>query len=201
VKIYFPYLVIAILVVMLILQRECGIPSAIVTGNDIITRTDTVIHHDTILLKGKVIYTDPVETIDCVYVYADTAQILADYNCLKIYKRLLWADSLAEITTFDTVYQNSMLGSHVEALFHIRDTTIIRTQYIREKEKARIKVFAGVQIGYAAPACLIAAPTLSVLTKKEHLYSISYDHFNKAFIFGLGWKIRLSKRPYYNTLK
>lgn len=185
---YVPLVIICALLVLLFLQRECRQPVN-QQVNDTIVNTDTIVKERYIDREKIVNRYIPIESIDCIYIYADTDQILADYNRLKIYKRKLWADSLADITTFDTVYQNSLLGSHVEALFKVHDTTIVRTQIVKEVIKPRNKAFIGLQLGYIKPDGFISAPTLHYLTKKDNMYSFGYDPFNKAYLIGMSWKI------------
>jgi len=183
-----PLVIIGVLIVLLFLQRECSNP-VVNQVNDTIVISDTITR-DRIVNKVKtVVKYKPITVVDCIFVYADTAEILSDYNKLKIYKRNLWKDDVADITSFDTVYQNSLLGSHLEAKFHVRDTTIIRTQIVKEAIKPRNKVFVGLQLGYIKPDGFISAPTLHFLTKKDNMYSLGYDPFNKAYLIGMSWKI------------
>ena len=184
-------ILICLLLLIIVFTRECNQPTIEPQKTDTIIISDTIFRHDTIKLAGKVIKSDPIETIDCVFLDVDTAQILADYNRVKIYKRKLWADKLAYITTFDTVYQNSLLGSKIEVLFRTHDTTIIRTKIV--PEKPRNKVYIGFSTALNEQMRYNIYASALFQTKREHLYAVSIDPFDRAVMVSCYWKIRFKK--------
>jgi hypothetical protein len=182
-------LVSVVLFTLLILQRECHHCPPCLDISDIdtsinqhidklwLTRTeylpaplpDTIIQHDT--------------------VFPDTSSALKDYASLKIYHRSLLNDSSGIISLTDSIQFNSIKGSQFSAHLFQKHTTETITHTIIQELPPKNKLFVGFTIGASYPLKPILAPQLVILTKKDHLYAIAYDPFNKAASIGLLWKI------------
>lgn len=185
------------LLLFVVLQRECYRPKPKIS-----IRADTVevvkytIRHDTVKSSNSISRPYP-DTVYLSYIpIVNDSTALIEYNKVKIYHRNLWDDVMAKIVLTDTIFRNNLLGFHLDAEFFRHDTTRYVTKFITTlSDPTRTKVFVGFQAGIYLPNKIIAAPTLAILTKKEHLYSLAYDPFNKAATVGILWKIRLKKPP------
>lgn len=185
------FLIIILLLVIVLFQRECSRPVAEIPKTDTITKDSIVVQVDTVDRWHKVAAQEPDSV---VYYSTDTIHDSAA-NILNIYKRKLWDDDKALITCTDSVYRNKLLGAHVDAKFFIHDTTHYITEIIRQPAPApRNKVLIGFETGWI-PDKVILAPTIALMTKRDHLYSLSYDPLNKLATVSCMWKIRLSRRP------
>lgn len=187
------FILVLILLVIILITRECRGPKTQAVKADTVTTEKVIVELDTIVRTKIVQKIVPYETIDCLYYDVDTGAILADYNRVRVYRRLLWSDSMADITLTDTVFRNQLQGAKIKAFFFTHDTTRIITRIINTlPPPPRNKVFIGFQTGMIIPTNkIIITPTLTLNTRRDHLYSIGYDPFNKSAYVGLGWKIKL----------
>jgi len=185
------------LLLIILLQRECGHSTKTeAPKTDTVTITRDSIRHDTLTML-KII---PMPEPDTVYLsqerVRDTLAALDDYNLVKIYDRLLWDDNYANIRLIDTLFRNALKGYRVKAEFYKHDTTRYITKIITtQPNPPRAKWFVGLQAGMILPDKAIAAPTIALLTKREHLYTLGYDPVNKAAVLGFMWKIRIREPP------
>jgi hypothetical protein len=187
---HLPYLIILALLAVIFLQRECHhCPSCPGSDTIITSHTDTLI-----ITRNHYLPAPPPDTIIATNtIFPDTAAILADYSALKIYNRTLLDDSTGKITLLDSVQFNALQGSQFSAVLFPKHTveTITHTTYLPEPPKQ--KVFAGISVGAFYPLKPILAPQVSLLTKKDHLYSLGYDPFSRILVLNSSWKIRLSR--------
>lgn len=186
-----------LLIGLLLMVRECSTncPDIPAMGDRINIVTHTT---DTLKLDGKIEYF-PVPFVvydtlrDTVYrTHADTLKAMHDYQLLRNYRLALFDDTNAKIDVLANVQFNQIQSWHYEGKVYNRQTTIDRHHYVMEKP--RIKLFAGLAVGYQIPeAKMQLAPGIALLTKKEHLYTAAYDPFNKTAQMGIFFKIRLKK--------
>lgn len=192
------YILVILLLLILVLTRECGNKSGSDNSKqDTIINIDTLVKHDTIRISKNI---NPGPPDSVVYNFTDTV-IMHDYcDSLKamvsLYDDTLWNDSRALIKLKEYIQMNRITSRHVEAKFFPHDTLITRTIILPGKvPPPRNKVFIGFQSGILIPDKVIFSPTVSLCTKKDHVYQVGYDPINKAAMFGMLWKIRLSRRP------
>jgi len=177
------------LLVVLFLQREC---KRTVIVPEIKTDTITRVHIDTInIIKQnyvpKITYRDTgrIQLID-----VDTLQILTDYFAINFYRDTIISDSNAFIVVFDSIYQNSIKSRHIEA--KVYKTTIYETITKTELEKRINKIFVGFGVGKNVNRFGLNTGLL-LATKKENIYGVQYDPFNKDITFSIYWKLRIKK--------
>lgn len=184
---YLPYIIIAGLIVFLVFQRQCSPKPKPEPGK---TEIRIVKEYDSVEIKvevpvpvpGEIVYRQLPADIDTVYV-------LKEHFGQFTYKQVV-RDSNLEATIFDTVSQNKIVGRG----FSYKILRPAEIQYITNIPKPKMKLFAGVVIGANIPPDkLVAAPSLMLLTKREHLYGYSYDVAGKTHQAGIYWKVGLKK--------
>jgi hypothetical protein len=126
-------LLIAVLVIIILIQRSCSGP---VEPIERIIR-DTIIEYVTIekeypVYVPQVKYVTKVD-IDTFSTPIDTAAILADYYAIRTYEDTQVLDSL-DLTITDTVSQNQILGRKIAYNFTYPRKTIKETIYINPRE-------------------------------------------------------------------
>jgi hypothetical protein len=126
-------LLIAVLVVVIFLMRQCSGP---IEPVERVVR-DTVVEYVTIekeypVYIPKIKYVTKVN-IDTFTVPVDTLAILADYYAIKTYEDIQVLDSL-DLTITDTVSQNQILGRKIAYNFTYPRKTIKETVYINQRE-------------------------------------------------------------------
>ena len=127
-------LLIAVLVVVILLMRQCSGP---VTPTEPQIIRDTIIEYVTIekeypVYVPKVKYITKVD-IDTFTTPIDTSAILSDYYAIKTYEDKQVLDSLA-LTIIDTVSQNQIMGRKIAYNFTYPRTTIKETIYLNKRE-------------------------------------------------------------------
>lgn len=188
------YLIIVILILVIFLQRECkNCPEKPNIQDSVIYQVDTI------TLKNTVYFPKPYKVIDTLFQHDtifknhyDTVQAVKDYSLYRKYDLPLFNDSIAKVDLVVDVQFNQIAKYQVKGTIYDRKTIIEHHTFVREEK--RNKVFFGAKIGYSIPdTSMLVAPTLQFLTKKEHLYSISYEPFRKIAEVGVFWKIKLKK--------
>jgi len=187
---YYQPIIIAVLILIIILQRQCTPKPEPVE----VVKTDTIVTFDTVQLAGKVVYKPkPYAVYDTVHdtifrTHKDTVEAVRDYSIVRAYK-LPIIDTNGRIEVRLSVQYNKVSEWTYSGEIYNKQTVIERHHYVKELPKN--KVFAGIQAGYLIPENnVILAPTIALLTKKDRLYSASYDPMNKAAQVGIYWKIR-----------
>ena len=127
-------LLIAVLVVVILLMRQCSGP---VTPTEPQIIRDTIIEYVTIekeypVYVPKIKYVTKVD-IDTFTTPIDTSAILADYYAVRTYEDTQVLDSL-DLTITDTVSQNQILGRKIAYNFTYPRKTIKETIYINQRE-------------------------------------------------------------------
>jgi len=152
---------------------------------EIITKTDTI----TLSVPHYVPKPYPVfqdtGSYHAVPVYlkepADTAAIVADYIRKIAYIDTLQNDSNAFILVVDTLQYNRIRSR--SKTIHIYS----RTKIIRIPVHAHF--FAGLGVG-GSRSMFGVTGNISLLTKRQRLYSASYDILNKSIFVSVQWKIK-----------
>ena len=127
-------LLIAVLVVVILLMRQCSGP---VTPTEPQIIRDTIIEYVTIekeypVYVPKVKYITKVD-IDTFTTPIDTSAILSDYYAIKTYEDTQVLDSL-DLTITDTLSQNQILGRKITYNFTYPRKTIKETIYLNKRE-------------------------------------------------------------------
>lgn len=180
-----PWIIISVLIGLLFLQRECHR----CTECTEITKTDTLyIAGDSIPVPYPVITPGkPYPVPYPVPADVDTALILADFFS-KVQDKIILADDSSVFVSIEYLVTQNRLKWIKPFIQNRRATTIINNTTIIESVKPRNKIFAGVGV-WRSLTSFGLAPSLALLTKKDHLYSFSYDLINKDAYFTLYWKI------------
>jgi len=192
---FIPYLVIAMLLVIVFLQRECNKPKPCPPQN-ITIDTIAVIHDIDTFTIEKTVYKPHPDTVHDsfpAFIPVDTGAILADYYKVREYNVPLQNDSAAKLSLLAKVYRNTLLKSELRGQIYQKTTTIIQDHYIQQP--ATFKIYAGFTAGAMLPDKFIFAPSMAVNTKQDHLYLLGYDPVNKLPYITFLWKIRLSRHP------
>lgn len=174
--------VIAILIAVIVVQRECNQP-----------KSNTIVKVDTVYLTVKdTFFLDrpipnevtqngkPIEITvhDTTFVHdssfsvikepVDTSAILADYMKTRIYKQD-FNIQYGKITIHDTVTQNKLLGVGAALSLNIPSTNTIKPAPLKNK------VYLGLSIG-SNGNILGFGPQALLQTKQDHLYSIGTSY-------------------------
>lgn len=186
--------IILILLALLFLQRECSRPPAHNPVPDTIRITR--VEYDSFPVYKPVPKPYPVEVIrvDTFPAIVDTATILRDFFAKNIYNRTLLDDSVAYIALLDTVTQNQLQNSFL-TYQNRRPTIIENITVIHPPPPQRFQLYAGgfLQSAIRNPQSEIfgAGPSIFAKTRRDHLYGIGYDAFNKSYQIHALWKIKL----------
>jgi len=193
---YVPYLIIAVMLVIILLQRECKTPCPDQPGSEvkdsIITKYDTILK-DTVIYKPKPVYVHDSVPGDTVWFPLTDSAVIADYNKVRDYDIPLRDDSVCKLSIEAKVYQNSLVKAKLKGQVVQKTVTIIQDHYI--EKPARNKIYLGFQAGAMLPDKFIFAPSAAFNTKRDHLYLAGYDPINKTATVSFLWKIRLSRYP------
>jgi len=194
----FPYLLIAILLVVVFLQRECNKPKPCPEQPAPEVTHDTTVKHDTIRFHDTIWYPEPVSSHDSFPVQpVDSSKALKDYYAYKTFDRLIKDDSTAKMNLVISLWKNSIEYAELRGTVFQKEKVIIETHTIYKPkivpEPPRTKVYAGFTTGAMLPDKFIFAPSLAVNTKRDHLYSVGYDPVNKMPYVAFFWKISLSR--------
>lgn len=184
-----PWLVIAALVGILILQRACT-PAPPPVKPTVTIQYDTVEVKVPIKVEVKVPGPTKIVTVE-VPAKVDTAQILADYFAKKYYKDSIKIGSIGYVIIEDTVSENRITNRKSFGNYVCPEIT--KTVTINNPPELHNKVYGGFQI--TAPVLGIG-PEVTLTTKQDNLYRLgaSFTTGGPMLSFGTAWKIRL-KRP------
>jgi hypothetical protein len=191
-----PYLVIAMLLVVILLQRECNrpkpCPPTVIDTIAVIHNIDTLIV-EKVVYKPKPVYVYDSLPDDTVWYPVTDSVVIADYYRVRDYDILLRDDTAARLSLTAKVYMNTLLKSELRGDVYQKHTTIVQDHYIQQPPG--IKIYAGFQTGAMLPDKFIFAPSLALNTKRDHLYMLGYDPVNKMPTVTFLWKISLSRHP------
>lgn len=133
----------------------------ITTTTDTLYRDRTVLKHDTIRTEFPV--------------YIDTNKSLVDYYTFKSVEDSFIGKNY-RVLLYDTIYMNSLAGRR--ATISITQVDSIITNTITLKDKPRLKGFAGLTVTSNLDKSYIFVNG-GLQTKKENIWILGYDPFNK----------------------
>jgi hypothetical protein len=202
-KINFTYIIIAVLVVIIFLQRAC---SSVSTTEEptVITKYDTVWKktHDTITKKVQVVkiqyikpegskYT-PGESIDTCN--ARFKVLLKEHSAVRVYSDTIKLDSIGKITIIDTVWLNKL-----KQRTYIKDYKIpfvTKTVTIIKEQDPKRQLYIGGNLFGDKGTLQLLTPGILYKTKKDQIYQVNVGiSFDGTITYGVGmyWKIKLKK--------
>lgn len=182
-----PYIIIIILLVVIFLQRECSRPQPC---PDPVVRVDTVYRYDTIPYTPPPMTPKPGTVIEQpIPEGIDSLAVARAYFSRRMGIDTLVNDSLYLLSLRWEVQENKPTLFQ-PTIINRQPTTIISHT---TTEKPRNKVFLGVGVGGSQNAFGIA-PSVALYTKRENLYTASYDVINKDFYVTFFYTIKLKKK-------
>jgi hypothetical protein len=126
----------------------------------------------------------PVQTIvKEVPQKVDTSKILKEHYALNIYKQTI-GDSSFKATITDSIQQNKLIGRSFQYQL-LKPVALVLPN--------RSKLFAGIRAGAGRSGISSIGPEVTLITKKDHLYSAGYNLVDNSFNVGIGWKLELKK--------
>jgi hypothetical protein len=188
-----PWIIIIVLILLLVLQRECHrcpvCPEAITTTDTCYIAGDTVIRElpAVIIPKPDSIIPQPIPT------NIDSAAIAKIYFS-KVYGYAVLVDDSSMYAGFKYMIEQNRLQWFIPEVANRRATAIIHNTTVIESVKPKNKYFAGIGVGRSFNSFGLA-PSVALLTKRDHLYSIHYDILNKDLYATAYWKITWKRDP------
>lgn len=185
-------LICCLLIALLFLQRQCTREPKTTNTHTVDTITVIKTIHDT-----KTVYIPGINTVDTVYSEFpfDTLDLIADYFAVKVSNDTIKGENYS-IAIRDVITRNRIQSRKATADINIITKTIHEVDsifYTPDCPKLRHKVYAGIGIGGWTDKVGFA-PSLALNTKKDNLYTASYDVINKTAWLSMYWKIRLKKK-------
>lgn len=182
-----PWIIISVLIILLVLQRECHrcpvCPEAITTTDTCYIAGDTVIRELPAVIPPKPdsIIPQPIPAD------IDSAAI-AKIFFSKVYGYAVLVDDSSMYAGFKYMIEQNRLMWFIPEVANRKATTIIHNTSIIESVKPKLKVFAGIGVGRSFNSFGLA-PSVALLTERDHLYAIHYDIINSDFYATAYWKI------------
>jgi hypothetical protein len=189
-KAYLPIFIIAGLLVYLFFVQECSR-----SLKPTILRADTVTVTITKEIPVNIYHSKPypVRIVDSFVKQVDSAAIRAncintwkDFNRSRVYYIPVINDSNGVLTLHGSVQFNELQEYSITGHYNaVRTTKTITNNIVPDK---RNKVFLGATVASDLTS-LSVFPTATLLTKREHIYSIGYNPFTKTGYAGIALKI------------
>lgn len=181
---HWPYIVIILLLTILLL-KDCGEKDSGLSGTSDTVRTETVSRYDTVIheiLTHKIYYFDSVKVQS--EPISDTIQLIQDYFTRYTFSDSMVTDSI-EATYSADIWKNSLFNPS----FHIRYKfpTAVNNNTILVPKKVHVHAGIYVPIEYGYGVDLGAQVTLQ--DKRGRMWSLGYATDKRATI-GLQWKIK-----------
>ena len=190
-KYFWQFLVVFLLLVIFLLRQCTPQPEQPTSSHSVDTVIDTVYIHDTITA-----YTPAQTVYDTVYsdVPFDTLGMITDYFKVIISNDTLRGENyevaIREVISRNRIQKRSAVVTVKEVITTIHEIDSI--YYTTECPKPKTKVYAGFGVGGWIDKAGFA-PAIAVQTKKDNLYSASFDIINKTAWVHFYWKIKLRK--------
>ena len=184
--------IILILILIIIFLRECSPkPETVYVTHD---STSVTVRYDTVKVQGKTVYYPAPykeSTIDTFFATkpADTAFILRDYVKSREYNIPI-EDTNGKINLFARVQFNKLAEYHYDGQFYPKTISVYKESV--QTILPRNKVYIGFGVGGWADK-FGAEASLGLNTKKDHLYTISFDPINTYARLNMFWKIKLKR--------
>jgi hypothetical protein len=184
-KFKFEYIVIALLAVALLLQRQCSSSHDI---EKVVTKVE--IKYDTIEHETPVYYpkwkTRTEVDIDTFTVPIDTMAVLRDYYAKYYYSDTTGTDSV-QIVINDTISTNKIASRKVNFRVIYPTVTITRELYKKETQ-----FYYGFGIGGYTKGLTYIGPEVMLKTKANNAYGLGVginNNFEPSVNFKMYWKI------------
>lgn len=188
-----PWVIVIILLLIIIFQRECHrCPVADPCPEPDTIRTVKIVKGDSIPHELPVVLVPDPDSIKAQPVPAgiDSAAVAAAYFS-KVYGYVKMVDDSSLYVGFRYLVEENKLRWVIPKIANRKTTAYyFNTTYVY-KNPPKLKLFAGIGVGRSLNSFALA-PSLALITKKDHLYSIHYDVINRDVYFSIYWKI--SKR-------
>lgn len=187
-----PWIIIAVLLTLLFLQRECAhVPDCPEQEPCTLQHCDTTqgdsIPYPVISYVPQITFRD---TGSWHYYLVDTNAIVADYLTKYFVADTLLSDTNAFIAVYDSLYMNRIIWR--KPVITLKPIIVRKTNTVTLAAKPRNKLFVGIGVGRNMNNFGLA-PSLMLISKKEHAYSLSYDLMNKDVYFTFYYKISFKK--------
>ena len=203
-KINFTYIIIAVLVVIIFLQRSC---SSVSTTEEptVITKYDTIWKktHDTITKEVEVVKIQYVKPEGPEYTpgeHIDTCRarfnyLLKQHTARRTYKDTIKLDSLGTITIIDTVWLNKLKNRTYINNYKI--PLVTKTITIIKQPDPKRQLYIGGNLFGDRRTLQSFTPGVLYKDKKDRIFQANVGvNFDGTLIFGVGtyWKINLNKK-------
>jgi hypothetical protein len=184
-----------LLLSVILIMRECKPRPEVIAPR---VEIDTLTLYDTIKLPGAILWypkpvyiTKPSDTI--FRTHEDTTGAVTDYQLTRSYCLPVVDDSNGKIDVYADLQYNKIKNWTYDATFYQKTLVVDKTTIVKEKPKS--KLFVGFNTGYSIQdTSMMLAPAISFLTKKDHLYGVSYEPFKKVAEVQFMWKIKLRRK-------
>lgn len=202
---YFSELLVAILIIIIILQKSCGSTMPCPEVNTIIdsVHDTTYIVHDSIIKGKPKLITSITHLHDTLFVpdsnydtlRAQYMNLVSLYTSQNIYVDTIKVDTLGYVEVIDTVYLNTLTGAHYHYKFNfpVITNTITIKKIIKEKKRNQVYFGGGIEGNKFTPINQIYTG-FSLKTKSDNLYNIKVGidkHSNIWYGIGGYFKITL----------
>lgn len=188
-----PWIIIILLLVALIITRECNrtdhFPDVGNVIADTIYRTDTI-KGDSIPVPYPIVQIVKEDSIVYKEIPAqiDSAEVARQYYAERYYKRYPIVDDSNVFVSFDALVSENRLRWVVPYVQIKRPRVINHYTTIIQEVEQRNKYFYGFGVG-RNPNEFSLTGNLALYTKKQTLYSLSFDVMNKDVYFSMFFPI------------
>jgi len=188
-----PWIIIIVLIVLLVLQRECKRCPEVVPCPEIDTTylTDTVTYLDTVYIPKHFIKYDTIEKTIFIPTDIDSMAIVKAYFDTYYVIDTIINDTNVFLVIRDKIGQNEIQERAILDLIIFPHNKFITKTEI-EPYKPKNKVFLGVGIGRSLDEFGLSANVM-LLNKKDNAYQLSYDVLNQDIYFTMFWKLKFRK--------
>jgi len=197
------YIVIAVLVIIILLQRGCD--GKTISEPTVITKYDTIWKktHDTITKEVKVVKIQYVKPEGPEYTpgeHIDTCRarfnyLLKQHIARRTYTDTIKLDSLGTITIIDTVWLNKLKTRTYINNYKI--PLVTKTITIIKQEDPKRQLYIGGNLFGDKTTLQSFTPGVLYKDRKDRVYQANVGvNFDGSLIFGVGayWKINLNKK-------
>lgn len=188
------YISIIVLMVIILLLRECGHQNALCPEQKAIIVKETEYVYDSVPKEIPVPKPYPIPGKDVlipVPANVDTQAILQAYFTKKYYSQVISDDSLIA-TINDTVFNNQIL-SRAFTYKWLRPTTINHTEIKNFLPEQRMKLYGGFFLSGTKEKFSDIGPELLLTTRKGFSYKVNYGVASKQIGAGIHWQIKFKR--------
>jgi len=199
----FTYIIIAILIAIILLQRSCKNTPVINKPPDIKTIVDTVwkVKNDTLVktvfIKSISHVLPPNEPAYQTSENIDTCKarfnyLLKQHATRRIYSDTIKIDSIGTITVIDTVWMNKLKKRTYQSNYKIPFVT--KTITITKQEEPIKQLYIGGNLFGTKNNIKVLSSGLIYKTKQDHIYQVNVGiDTDGVLLYGIGmyWKIKL----------